>query len=331
NVVMTSANCTLSGTTTVAASGGQAVFSNLVITAPMGATCNLTATAPIYGNTTSGPFMVFGNGTLNCEPTVPFMFNASVPGAVDVNHTGYAAGLRGIYNKDGSPCTPGGIGYTFTNDILDNNQVKLQWDTSTDPGAAFTYTVTWKPEYVNPATGMPSGTTKFAWFVNGVLTPQVIGRACIAQNPNGNPVTYLPAPYGNLNGAIDDTTMTIVVTPTAAIPTPPFAIIINHERMTVTGVAGNTWTVVRGVGTALASNPPDADGAFVMSTPLPLDAGGLQMQVCIAEEGFTIVPPGSNDCPTSTTPSPTVPVPVVPTACVLYSTTVYDIGDGLVG
>ena len=51
------------------------------------------------------------------------------------------------YNKDGTTCVP--VEYTFTNNILTNNSVDLKWNVATQPGAAFKYTMTWKPEYVN--------------------------------------------------------------------------------------------------------------------------------------------------------------------------------------
>ena len=67
-----------------------------------------------------------------------------------------------------------------------------------------------------------------------------------------------------------------------------------------------------------------------MSTPLPLDGNEILMRMCIAEEGWTAYPAGQNNCPTAATPSPAVPVPTTPLACVLYSTTIFDIGDGFV-
>ena len=54
------------------------------------------------------------------------------------------------------------------------------------------------------------------------------------------------------------------------------------------------------------------------------------MRMCIAEEGWSrgirgllIVRPRRPN-------APAVPVPTVPRACVLYSTTIYDLGDGYV-
>jgi hypothetical protein len=119
------------------------------------------------------------------------------------------------------------------------------------------------------------------------------------------------------------------------VPTPPFPIVIDLERMTVTNVSGGSWTVNRGAGgTTPATHSkfyPDATTPKkVMSTPLPIDNDPTsfyytqQMRMCIAEEGWSAFPPGANDCPT------TPPPPLAPLACVLYSTTIFDIGDGTV-
>ncbi len=70
------------------------------------------------------------------------------PGVTSITQPGYASGQRGEYNKDGSLCVP--VAYSFINDILGTNTVMLKWDTASQPGAAFKYTVTWKPETRTP-------------------------------------------------------------------------------------------------------------------------------------------------------------------------------------
>ena len=72
-----------------------------------------------------------------------------------------------------------------------------------------------------------------------------------------------------------------------------------------------------------------------MSTPLPLDASGKQMQMCIAEESWTLVPaggdfdyPGATDCTAGNLPADYNSNE--PLACVLFTTTNYDIGDGYI-
>jgi hypothetical protein len=328
--VSLTSNCSLSGTTSVAASGGSATFSNLVIS-NAATSCTLTAMAPGYGQATSSPFTVFAGGPLRCYPFNPFEFSNILPPGVDnISQPGYAAGHRGQYNKDGSQCDP--VGYTFTNDILNTNSVNLTWDVASQKGATFQYTVTWKPEYVSLATGLPTRVTKVAWYDDAtgtILGPVVPGRACLSPE--------LPFPYGTLGQpiAVSDTQITVNSPALPPLPTPPFPIVIDNERMTVTNVAGTLWTVDRGVGGTTAATHstvyPDLTTAKnVMSTPLPLDGSSIQMRMCIASEAWETVAPGANDCPTAVTPSPTVPVPTAPLACVLYSTTIFDIGDGFV-
>ena len=63
------------------------------------------------------------------------------------------------------------------------------------------------------------------------------------------------------------------------MPATPFPTVVGTERMNVTAVAGASWTVVRGAGgTAAAAHFATCR---VMSTPLPLDASGKIMQMCI--------------------------------------------------
>jgi hypothetical protein len=329
--VSLTSNCSLTGTTSVAASGGSATFSNLVIS-NAATSCTLTATAQGYGQATSSPFTVFAGGPLECYPFDPFEFsNILPPGVNNISQPGYAAGHRGQYNKDGSQCDP--VGYTFTNDILNTNSVNLTWDVASQKGATFQYTVTWKPEYVSLATGLPTRVTRLAWYDDAtgtILGPVVPGRACLSPE--------LPFPYGTLAAPITTVFGTHITVNSPALPplpTPPFPIVIDNERMTVTNVAGTDWTVDRGVGGTTAATHsivyPDLTTAKnVMSTPLPLDAAAIQMRMCIASEAWETVAPGANDCPTAVTPSPTVPVPTAPLACVLYSTTIFDIGDGYV-
>jgi len=316
SVTLTAPGCT-AGTCltghTATASGGVATFPALTIATP--GTYTLTASAPALG-LTSAPSQSFAvyDGTLACKPGLPFTFSSLPPGVTDINQPGYAAGERGEFNKDGSKCIV--VGYTFTNNILSANSVQLEWNTVSQPGAAFKYTVTWKPEYVDSTTGLPTRKTKVQWFVNGVLTPKVEGRACLSPS--------LPTPYGTLSGPIGAGDTTIFVTPTGTLPAAPFPIAIGLERLTVTAVSGTTWSVMRGEGGTTGA--PNVSGASVMSNPLPLDGTGIQMRMCIAEEGWSAFSPGNPgaaDCPTAGVGAPTAPL-----ACVLYSTTVYDIGDG---
>ena len=135
----------------------------------------------------------------------------------------------------------------------------------------------------------------------------------------------------------------------------PFPITIGNERMTVTAMVvdstqSNTststhyvWTVTPGAGGTTSAD--HAVNAPVMSNPLPLGANNKQMQMCIAEESWSNVPSGpdfdyanATDCtydklPDSyKNPDPTTGQPGVnygqPLQCAMFTTTVYDIGDG---
>jgi hypothetical protein len=310
NVNLTGASG-LSGAS-VNAVGGTATFPALSINAA--GIYALVANAPAVGATSapSASFTVY-DGELKCEPGVPYTFNSFPPGVGNITQPGYAAGQRGMYNKDGSPCVP--VGYTFTNDILNTNSVLLQWNVPSQPAAAFRYTVTWQPEYVDATTGMPNRVTRVAWYgPTGVLGALVPGRACRSAN--------LPSPLGALGNAIGAGDSVIPVMVSASVPGTPFPIVVDNERMIVTAVAGGSWTVVRGAGGTTAA--VHAAATAVMTTPLPLDGAGKEMRMCIAEEGWIAIEPGVPGCPLPPTPG----APATPPACVLYSTTVIDIGDG---
>lgn len=313
-------NVNLTGATglsgaSVSAVGGAATFPALSINTA--GTYALVANAPSVGlaSAPSSTFTVY-DGELKCEPGTPYTFSSFPSGVTNINQPGYAAGQRGMFNKDGSQCIP--VGYTFTNDILNSNSVLLQWNVLSQPGAAFQFTVTWKPEYVDAISGMPARVTRVAWYdsTGTVLGPLVPGRACLSPK--------LPAPYGALNGAIDAVVTTFPVSVSAPLPATPFPIVIDQERMTVTAVASGSFTVLRGQGGTTAA--AHASGKSTMSTPLPLDGSGNEMRVCIVEEGWTAVPAGVPDCPVAPAPG----APSAPRACVMYSTTVFDIGDGFI-
>ncbi len=314
----TTANGCLSGNV-AASSGGVATFPSLKINTPGNYT--LSAGASGFTSINLSSITVF-DGILKCQPGDPFVFNSSPSGVTNVNQPGFAEGQRGMYNKDGSACSP--VGYTFTNNILSpnpaiDNSVTLNWDTAFQPGAAFKYTLTWKPEYVNPTTGLPARVTRVQWVgPGGVPTPSlpVAARACLSSK--------LPEPYGTLPvGGINDMQLSFNVTVTGTLPPVPFPITIDSERMTVTSVMGGTTFNVlsrgaAGAGGTIAS--AHAGGKYVMSNPLPLDASNKQMQMCLVEEGWTAYPAGTPDC----TPADST------NACVLPSTTIMDLGDGFV-
>lgn len=212
-------------------------------------------------------------------------------------------------NKDGSLCAL--VNYDFADNVQAANDTIMQWDTQSQPGAGFQYTVTWQPMLFQAPPAPPAGQTNVAWYVNGSLISPVPARACLS----GPPVIL-----GLLQSAIPDGVTTAISVSTSAPPvgTP---IIIDRERMVIdTGSSGNTWIVKRGQGgtAAVAHSATYADNSTkrVMSNPLPLDGAGNQMQMCLVDEFWTSVDPslcgGVN----------------AGTACVQKTSTALDLGDG---
>jgi hypothetical protein len=222
-------NCGFSGVGNQTPAGYTAVFSGSV-TNP--ATCTFTASAD-KGYGSSPPltgFKVF-NGAVDCGPldpaaTVPTAakFDASTAcGATSVIEPGYAAGFRGP-NKSGA-CQL--VNASLTNNICSSTSqtdangkfvppraVSLVWDTGFQPQAAFTYTLTWTPEYVDSSTGLPRAqATKYC---NGPgLTPctsKAPLKACTSTSvafssiPSGDPAciaeeSWAPVPQTECGAA----------------------------------------------------------------------------------------------------------------------------------
>jgi hypothetical protein len=154
---------------------------------------------------------VFASAATACSTANPSdlpppgsQFTASCGGAGGINVSGFAAGVRGP-NKAGA-CNP--LNFTLTNNICNTvaqpdangnlippNAVSFVWDQSTQT-AAFTYTVTWQPEYVDATTGLPaSGRTHYCTGAdpnNPCATTQIL-KACLsplvafASIPSGEP------------------------------------------------------------------------------------------------------------------------------------------------
>jgi hypothetical protein len=111
--------------------------------------------------------------------------------------------------------------YTFTNNILENNEVNLTWDTTSQPNAAFMYQLNWQLRPVK-TTGVTAGWTDtprpdVAWLnADGSLTTlagnkaYIPALACISDK--------LPAPYGTLGADVLPGSTQITVTGIAANP-----------------------------------------------------------------------------------------------------------------
>ena len=179
---------TFAGGTNVAAvdASGFATFPNLSITGPAGA-YQLSASTGVAGDptATSAPFNIAASlGVLDCVGNPngqPAAFNGT-------NGTTAVAGNRGN-NKDGSVCKL--VAYDLT--FLGDRELVFVWDTTNQPNAAFAYSIDWKPEFVDPATGLPKR-TKLPWTMTGITPNYVVGRTCLSPT--------LPAAYGTLNVTI---------------------------------------------------------------------------------------------------------------------------------
>ena len=295
----------LSGGGAVAAVAGVATFPSLNISAT--GDYMLQASSGALSSSPSPQFTIFG-GELFCGDSLALAFTN--PNNLSNTAPGYAAGSRGANNKDGSTCIK--VDYTFTNTILIDDTVHLKWDTNVQPNAAFIYTMNSRLKPVD-GDGWTARRPNVAWLESPPGTPIFVpGLACLSPG--------LPAPYGTLTAAINDTTQTsITVNATATLPGTPFPIVIGTERLQVSAVSGSTWTVARGQGGTTAAT--HFANAPVMSTPLPLIpndpafiapyAVGAQAHMCIASRGWV-----SSGLDASGNP------------VVEYFTTVIDIGDG---
>jgi hypothetical protein len=287
------------------ASGGTATFSALQAHAAGDYT--LTPSSGILSGNPAA-FHIFDSCAAANSALDPLQTN---PNNLDPNYPGYAAGNRGLYNKDGSECAV--VTTTFTNYIQTNNinKVSLVWDLGNQPGAAFEYSVNWNPVSVDTSSGWTSKRPQVSWLSDSNSNAEIFidAQACLSSN--------LPAPYGTFNS--DNTTNhTIDVTATATVPAGQFPIVVDTERMQVTGVSGSTWNVTR------TQPVGHAAGALVMSTPLPLLTGpfdgtqsgyviGNPARVCMADHEW--VPAGENSAGVLQ---------------IQYFTTIIDIGDSTV-
>ncbi len=172
----------------------------------------LTASATGYAPATTQSFKVFENGQLACATTPPLnpgdpgYFSASAGGAASVFETGYVVGYRGP-NVKGANCTDADkVNWTFVNNLLGMttltdpngntvpvNGVSMVWDRISQPKAAFSYTVTWRPEYVDAVTGLPSRKTKLCMSADCSVTRDAKFCLGVALDPASLPF-YSP-PY----------------------------------------------------------------------------------------------------------------------------------------
>jgi hypothetical protein len=184
-------------------------------------TYTIAATATNYTGATSNAFKVFA-GILACGDPIAASFIDPTNLAPD--QPGYGSGTRSSYNKDGvaEQCVP--VLYTFTNTILTNETVNLTWDTSSQPNAAFEYTLNWQAQPVE------AGDTVSGWPME--LRPVVAWLNAdgsestgLSANPKFVPAlaclgNTLPKPYGTLVNAVDDQPGTVSITVTGIASNP---------------------------------------------------------------------------------------------------------------
>jgi hypothetical protein len=161
------------GGATLTTSGGTATFAGLKFPNPTPTTIVASADGYLPATATLNVFtgqVDCGPLDVNAVPPVGASFDAStVCGApsVSLSSPGFAAGFRGP-NKNGLTCKK--VNASLTNNIcgapsstkkdasgndVPPKAVSFVWDTGFQPQAAFTYTLTWTPEFVDPATGLP--------------------------------------------------------------------------------------------------------------------------------------------------------------------------------
>lgn len=188
----------------------------------VGKSVTLTASATGYLPATTAAFTVFANGNLNCvdDPLTTTIdetkFSASPAGVTSIAQTAYAAGFRGlnVVKDDGVACAP--VNYEFTNNVLGDgtgtngektdakgqivpaNGISFVWDQTFQPNAAYSYTVTWQPEWF----GLGSPNNRKTKFCNGtgsnVCSSTVDAQACLSpaldiSSMPGYPTTPAPA------------------------------------------------------------------------------------------------------------------------------------------
>jgi len=168
--------------------------------------------------------------------------------------------VRGL-DTDGS-CAAS-VDYFATNNLVTTKNEKLHFAWQTDSFAAFAYKV-----------NIPSTTEPYlqlAWLPKNGPPIYIPAPYCKVLVPATALPTQLPlpSPYGTLDQDVKLNSSKIQVTllPGVGPPAVGSAIVIGSERMIVTGIGSNSWSVQRGDGfTTKATHPA---GANVMFTALP--------------------------------------------------------------
>jgi len=192
NVTLTS-TCGYTGAATTPANGYSATFTGQVASE---GTCTFNATAdkgyPAAAALTG--FKIYAAGNLACgdpsSPTPANTINGSASSGLTINDPGFAEGVRGQnIVKPGAPtCVP--VNWTFTNNVLGAavtvdakgntvppNGVSFVWDQAAQPNAAYSYTVTWQPEWFGLAS---TSNRKTSFCTNTACTTTTPAQACLS-------------------------------------------------------------------------------------------------------------------------------------------------------
>jgi hypothetical protein len=166
-------------------------------------------------------------------------------------------------NKDGLCTAADDVNYYATNTLSTSNLLHVEW--ATDPTAAFAYKL-------NASTG---GIPNVSWLSSSgvpifIQAPQC--RVLATAPPTDLP---LPRKYGVLTSAVSFSDKKISVTLDTGVIPPAVGdpINIGGERLVVTQVKNNSWSVERRTGgTPTDTSVPTnySAGQPVMFTPLPL-------------------------------------------------------------
>lgn len=236
NVTLDS-TCSFTGAGTKTASGYSAAFTGSVANP---ATCTFSASADKgYGSAPPLTGFKVYSGAVDCGPLdsaapIPAaaQFDAStVCGApsISINNPGFAAGFRGP-NKNPGTCNLinatltnnicGATGTTKTDangNIVPPKAVSFVWDTGLPDRAAFTYTLTWKAEYVDPSTGLPrlQATQRCNGPGNTPCTSTAPLKACTSAN-----VAFSSIPANEPACIAEESWMVVPQTQCAGLPIP---------------------------------------------------------------------------------------------------------------
>ena len=187
-LVSTGAGCTIVGTPSVPAVGGLASITVSLSVDSTTTTCTLKGTASIDGKTfdTAPLSLIVFDGVLGCSPTtydainllttVPTgagAFNESVPVTTPLGDIAYIAGVRGYGDDKSGGCTL--INYAVYNNIPVANTTSqtdplgnvvppgfysITWDTSQALNPVVAVASTFRSEWGDAATGLPTRQTK---------------------------------------------------------------------------------------------------------------------------------------------------------------------------